>query len=189
MQPLARTWRDAALRVLVAVGLTVLAVSLVGCGASLNDNAKIAIVSAQQAQVAAGATYNDAKNSETVASQACASAAQRSGQAVAPPANEADWPRVRDLCASLGAPIPYNPFVLQRLAGPINSLEDLIQRANNVRVAFEGGTITSDSLVAAISQLASAFVQIETDLASAGISVPQPVNDAATTLKSLGAGK
>jgi hypothetical protein len=162
----------------------------VGCTSTgLNDSAKNGIVIAYNAQVAAGQTYNDAKAQETKASQACAAAAQAKALPAPSVKTAADWPAVRDLCASLGAPIPFDPFALQKAAAPVNGLLDAVNAANKIRIAFEGGTVSADVLTSAVLQLASLFVEIETDLVTANVPVPASIDNAATTLKQIGAGK
>ena len=187
---LPRTWRDAALKAGLTLPILFVVASLVGCSStSLNDASKTAIVAAYNGQVAAGQTYNDAKTKETAASVACAKAAQAAGAPAPSVKTAADWPTAKTMCASLGAPIPFDPFALQKLAGPINALDDAIPAANNIRVAFEGGTVSADVLTTTILQLAAVFVEIEQDLVNAKITVPKPLNDAATALKAAGVAK
>lgn len=185
-----KTWRDFLVDVGILTSAVFVALSLVACGStSPNDAAKVAIVAAYNAQGAAAQTYNEAKAKESAASQACAAAAVKAGLPVPSVTTQETWPRAKETCASLGAPIPFDPFALQKLAGPINALTPLVEKANKIRVAFEGGTVSADVLSATVAQLAAAFIEIEQYLVEARVTVPKSVDDAAVLLKTAGAGK
>jgi hypothetical protein len=173
-------------KLLTLVGVLVLTV---GCSASLNDRAKTAILLANDAQAAAAATYEDAKNLESTASAACRDAALKKSVPIPNVTTPADWPAAKQTCADLGAPIPFDPFLLKSIAGPINALYDGVRQANTIRVSFEGATISADVLTSTLLKLANLFVEVEADLVIAGVSVPKGVDSAATTLKQIGVGK
>lgn len=154
-------------RFLLALALVV---SLAGCSAA---TARKAIVSANEAQDAAAHVYDSAKATEADATRACVAVLKAKMLPLPAKADE-----IVPKCAAVGSPVPFDPVLLQRAAGPINALYDGIRIANAERLA------TGDNVTAAtLMNLAALFEQVVADLASAGIPIPEKVKGAAAIIR------
>lgn len=144
--------RGAALLVVLALAV------LTGCAGGAD---KKLILAANNLQIAAAGAYDGAKAMEDVAGRDCAAKAAAAGQHLAAPTRET-VPQIRAACASLGAPIPFDPFRLADLAGPLNGAYEAIRAADAIRRGAQKGDLPRSigSLIEAISRLWQAAADV-----------------------------
>ncbi len=104
---------------------------LSGCGSDPAANARRWIVTANDLQDTAAKAYDQAKVDELAAGKLCRQAATAAGKPLPAP----DSPEAAPFCASLGAPLPYDPARLPGLAGPINAAYEAVRAADALRLA------------------------------------------------------
>jgi len=119
------------------------------------------ILSANALQIQAAGAYDGAKALEDAAGRDCAAKAAAAGQALAAPTRET-VPQIRTACASLGAPIPFDPFKLADLAGPLNGAYEAIRAADAIRRGAQPGDLPRSigAVIEAISRLWQAAADV-----------------------------
>lgn len=148
------------------------ALALVAC-ASVPVNS--ILDSANYAQAAAAATYQDASSRETAAAVACRAALTAKGSALPTmPAQTAT------ACAAVGVPLPFDPVKLENAAAGINTLYDGIRAANVLKGQLAAGASMPTSV---LTDLASYFTQVVADLTGAGVTLPPSVTSIAGQLQ------
>lgn len=140
------------------LSLVALLAVLTGCAGGAD---KKLILAANELQVAAAGAYDGAKAMEDASGKACAAKAAAAGQRLAAPTRET-VPQIRAACASLGAPIPFDPFALADLAGPLNASYEAIRAADAIRRGAQKGDLPRSigSLIEAISRLWQAAADV-----------------------------
>lgn len=135
-----------------------------GCPARV---AKNAIVTANELQDAAARAYNQAKADETAAANSCKTKAAAAGVVIPTPLTRENVAGVMDSCKALGSPLPYDPFKLADLAGPINSAYEGVRAADAVRRGAQPGD--QAQFIAAMTDVIGRLWRAATDL---GIKLP-----------------
>lgn len=139
------------------VALVLVLAVLTGC----NGGDKKLILSANALQIQAAGAYDGAKALEDAAGRDCAAKAAAAGQALAAPTRET-VPQIRATCAALGAPIPFDPFKLADLAGPLNGAYEAIRAADAIRRGAQPGDLPRSigAVIEAISRLWQAAADV-----------------------------
>lgn len=137
---------------------------LFGCPSRV---AKNAIVTANELQDAAAKAYNQAKADETAAASSCKVKAAAAGVALPVTVTRENVGGVMESCKTLGAPLPYDPFALADLAGPINASYEGIRAADAVRRGAQPGD--ESQFIAAMVDVIGRLWRAATDL---GIELP-----------------
>lgn len=163
---------------ILALLLTVLVTVLMAGGCLTPAAQRKLIDTVNEAQLSAAQTYDTAKAVQAAAQTACAAALTAKGMPL-----PTEPSSIRPTCASVGAPVPYDPVRLQQAAGPINALYDAVRYANSQRI---GGT--GDAPAAVLGGLVGSFEQVIADLTGAGITVPKSIIDAVATVKAASGG-
>lgn len=135
-----------------------------GCPARV---AKNAIVTANELQDAAAKAYNQAKADEAAAANSCKAKAAAAGVVIPVPLTKENVGGVMESCKALGAPLPYDPFVLADLAGPINAAYEGVRAADAVRRGSQPGD--ESQFIAAMVDVIGRLWRAATDL---GIKLP-----------------
>lgn len=140
------------------VALVLVLAVLTGCN---GGGDKKLILSANALQIQAAGAYDGAKALEDAAGRDCAAKAAAAGQALAAPTRET-VPQIRAACASLGAPIPFDPFKLADLAGPLNGAYEAIRAADAIRRGAQPGDLPRSigAVIEAISRLWQAAADV-----------------------------
>ena len=138
--------------------LVALLAVLTGC---TDGSDKKLILAANALQIQAAGAYDGAKALEDAAGRDCAAKAAAASQALAAPTRET-VPQIRAACASLGAPIPFDPFKLADLAGPLNGAYEAIRAADAVRRGAQPGDLPRSigAVIEAISRLWQAAADV-----------------------------
>lgn len=156
--------RDSSTRRLIPVArggvLFLVAVLAVLTGCNGGGDKKL-ILSANALQIQAAGAYDGAKALEDAAGRDCAAKAAAAGQALAAPTRET-VPQILAACASLGAPIPFDPFKLADLAGPLNGAYEAIRAADAIRRGAQPGDLPRSigAVIEAISRLWQAAADV-----------------------------
>lgn len=137
--------------------VAVLAV-LTGC---TDGSDKKLILAANALQIQAAGAYDGAKSLEDAAGRDCAAKAVAAGQHLGAPTRETVT-QIRATCAALGAPIPFDPFKLADLAGPLNGAYEAIRAADAIRRGAQPGDLPRSigALIEAISRLWQAAADV-----------------------------
>jgi hypothetical protein len=107
--------------------------------ASFDQTASRVIVAANGAQDSAAQAYTEAKTATVAAGKTCGEAGRAAGIALPPITDKASGAAAIAACKALGVNVPYNPFVLNQLVGPLNAAYDAIRGLNDARVAVKAG--------------------------------------------------
>lgn len=158
-----------------------LALALAACASmSFDQFALKAIDSANTLQDAAKTGYGVATDQERAAVTACRTAAG-GNPLLSGGTTAANWPERKALCQNLGAPIPYDPFTLQRIGQSVNALRDAVlaaQAATKVQT-------DPDSLV----KVALAIEAMIADFSKASLPVPSGAATLANDIRTQASGK
>lgn len=140
------------------VALVLVLAVLSGC---TDGSDKKLILAANALQIQAAGAYDGAKSLEDAAGRDCAAKAVAAGQGLAAPTRET-VPQIRATCAALGAPIPFDPFKLADLAGPLNGAYEAIRAADAIRRGAQPGDLPRSigALIEAISRLWQAAADV-----------------------------
>lgn len=146
-----------------AVLLVVLALTATACAGGAD---KKLILSANGLQIQAAGAYDAAKAIEDASGKECNAKAVAAGRRLPVP-SRSNVPEIRATCAALGAPVPFDPFKLQDLAGPLNAAYESIRAADAIRRGAQPGDLPRSigAVIEAISRLWQAA-------ADAGVSLP-----------------
>jgi hypothetical protein len=140
---------------------------LAACG---GQTAEKTILTANDLQEACASAYDDATAATTAAGKLCGQKAAAAGSPLAAP-TEATWAAQRLKCSSLGVEIPYNPFVLAKLAKPINVAYDAVRAADATRRAVAAGTADQAALSAAVSSAVAHVLDLYGEATRAGLKI------------------
>lgn len=151
--------------------ISIAALVLVAC-ASVPVNS--ILDSANYAQAAAAATYQDASSREAAAAASCRAALTAKGTPL--PTQPA---QTTTACAAVGVPLPFDPVKLQNAAAGVNTLYDGIRAANALKVQLASGASLPTSV---LTDLAAYFTQVVADLTGAGVTLPPSVTTIAGQL-------
>jgi hypothetical protein len=160
--------------VVCAALVSILSLSLAFSGCTAAQGRR-AIVSLNEVQAAAADTYDTAKAVETDAENRCRATLAANGAPL--PATPAE---IRPKCAAAGVQIPYDPVGLQKAAGPINALYDLIRAADAQR-RTTGAAVPAEVL----GRIAGLLAEVIADLDAAGVAVPDTLRAMPATLKGI----
>jgi hypothetical protein len=129
-------------RTVKKISVLLLALALSACASTSFEQFTLkAIDTANTLQDTAKTEYGVAVEQERAAVTTCKQAALAAGRGVptsiggsivmtipdlAGETTAANWPTRKALCESVGAPIPYDPFTLQRIGQSVNALRDAV---------------------------------------------------------------
>lgn len=149
----------------VRVGGVLLSLLIVfGCA---NGADKKLIVSANTLQDSAAKAYDAAKDQESAAGAACAARAKDAGVPLPQPTKETIGALLSN-CKALGAPLPYDPFKLADLAGPINGSYEAIRAADAIRRGVAPG-----DQAASLAAIVEAIGKLWQAAADVGVKLPE----------------
>lgn len=155
--------------------LASIAALLAGCTVSQDQFAAKSIMAANGLQDAAAHAYDDAVAQEQAAGKLCNLALCPAG--VASPLNPVGCPlpapnaAILESCAKAGAPIPYNPDALARVAGPLNATYEAVRAAGAAKLAVKAGQAPT-GLSLALKLMGEAVLRVYLGAADLGLKLP-----------------